>query len=193
MAFYETPRFPDDVSYQFEGGPAFSTDIIVNGGGFESRNQNWSQARRVWRCNHVPKARALTDELLAFFSVAAGRAHGFRFKDWTDFEATAAQGIFVLLTATTFQMHKRYASGSNNHDRKIIKPVSGTIVVTGGVNPSVNHATGVVTVDSGTPTSWVGEFDTPARFDADDMRLQVVQTSPRRFVWGDISLTEIRI
>lgn len=191
--FIESPRFPDDVGYQFEGGPAFSTDIVINGGGFESRNQNWAQARRNWRCNHVPKDRTLTDVLIAFFNVAAGKANGFRFKDWTDYQADVTQGVFVLLTPTTFQMYKRYTSGSNTHDRKITKPVNGTISVTGGTSPTIDYTTGIVTVASGTPTAWAGEFDTPARFDADEMRLTVVQTSPRRFSWGDIGLTEIRV
>jgi uncharacterized protein (TIGR02217 family) len=85
-----------------------------------------------------------------------------------------------------------YGAGAFSHDRKIVKPVSGTITVTGGSGVSIDHATGIVTVASGAPTAWTGEFDTPARFDSDEMRLQVVQTSPRRYVWGDISLTEIR-
>jgi hypothetical protein len=162
--FLETPRFPDDVTYEFEGGPAFSTEVVINAGGYESRNQNWAQARRSWRCNHAPKDRALTDVLTAFFAI----------------------------NATTYQMYKRYGAGAFSHDRKIVKPVSGTITVTGGSGVSINHATGIVTVASGAPTAWAGEFDTPARFDSDEMRLQVVQTSPRRYVWGDISLTEIR-
>jgi uncharacterized protein (TIGR02217 family) len=190
--FLETPRFPDDVTYEFEGGPAFSTEVVINAGGYESRNQNWAQARRSWRCNHAPKDRALTDVLTAFFHVTNGKAHGFRFRDWTDYEATASQGVFVAINATTYQMHKRYGAGAFSHDRKIVKPVLGTITVTGGSGVSINHATGIVTVASGAPTAWAGEFDTPARFDSDEMRLQVVQTSPRRYVWGDISLTEIR-
>jgi uncharacterized protein (TIGR02217 family) len=191
--FLETPRLPDDVTYEFEGGPTFSTEVVINAGGYESRNQNWAQARRSWRCNYAPKSRALTDVLTGFFHVANGKAHGFRFRDWTDYEATASQGVFVAINATTYQMFKRYSAGSNSHDRKIVKPVSGTITVTGGSGVSINHTTGIITVSSGTPTAWAGEFDTPARFDSDEMRLQVVQASPRLFVWGDISLTEIRL
>ena len=192
MAFLETPAFPSDIAYDFQGGPAFSTDIVVNAGGYESRNKNWSQARREWQCSHQPKLKADTDALVAFFNVAGGRADGFRFRDWSDFTATGAEGVFVLLTATTFQMYKAYTVGATTHLRKIQKPVAG-VVVTGGTAPVVATATGIVTVSSGTPTSWVGEFDVPARFDADRMVLQVVETQPRRFSWGSVSITEIRL
>lgn len=192
MSFLETPRFPTDIAYAFEGGPAFSTDIVVNGGGYESRNANWAQARRKWSCSHVPKNQADTDTLKSFFVIAAGRANGFRFKDWADYSATSSEGVFTLLTATTFQMYKRYTSGASTHDRKITKPIA-TVTVTGGTVSSIDYTTGIVTMTSGTPTAWSGEFDTPARFDADEMRLRMIEARPFMFAWGDISITEIRV
>lgn len=195
MAFYESPRFPDGVARHFEGGPRFLTDIVVNAGGFESRNANWSQARGLWICSHVPKSAADTATLTAFFrATAAGRAHGWRFRDHADYSATTAEGIFVSLTATTFQMYKRYTSGGQTHDRIIKKPVSGTVSVTGGTSPSVDYTTGIVTVASGTPTAWSGEFDVPVRFDVDEMRASLVpESNPRLYVWGDIPIVELRI
>ena len=192
MSFLETPTFPDDVTFEFQGGPTFSTDIVVNAGGYESRNQNWSQARRKWTASHPPKNKADTDTLIAFFSAMVGRANGFRFKDWSDYSATASEGVFVLLTSTTFQMYKSYTTGALTHSRKITKPKSG-IVVTGGTGASVDTTTGIVTVSSGTPTAWAGEFDTPARFDSDEMRMQAVSAKPPMYMWGDISITEIRL
>ncbi|NDE91390.1 MAG: TIGR02217 family protein, partial [Alphaproteobacteria bacterium] len=44
MAFDEI-QFPLRVGFGSSGGPAFSTEIITVDGGYERRNQNWSQAR----------------------------------------------------------------------------------------------------------------------------------------------------
>src|SRR5690242_9257512 len=167
--FLETPRFPETVSFALTGGPAFSTDIVETYGGQETRVQNWAQAKRKYEASNAARLPAIYRPLQAFFHIAAGRANGFRFKDWLDYQDNDAggAGVFVMLTSTTFQMVKRYTTGSSTHDRNIQKPVS-PIVVTGGSGASVNYATGVVTVSSGTPTAWSGAFDVPCRFDTED-------------------------
>jgi uncharacterized protein (TIGR02217 family) len=192
MAFYEI-RFPEILSFEFAGGEEFMTDVAVSGAGFESRNQNWAQARRKWQCSHVPKERDATQQLRSFFNAMAGRVHGFRFKDWTDYEVKTGEGVFTQITPTTFQLVRRYTFGGQTHDRVISKPVAGTVVVTGGVSPSINTATGVVTVTSGTPTSWIGEFDVPARFDTDRLNLQMIERQPITCMWGDVPIVEIRV
>ena len=45
MAFLETPRLSVKVSLGAQGGPAFSTDVVPVRSGYETRNENWSQAR----------------------------------------------------------------------------------------------------------------------------------------------------
>ena len=46
MAFDEVV-FPLQVDYGSSGGPVFSTNVLTVMGGFEKRNQNWAEARRV--------------------------------------------------------------------------------------------------------------------------------------------------
>lgn len=156
MAFLETPRFPANIGFDFAGGPGFSTDIVVVGSGFESRNQNWAQARGKWVCSHPPKTRAKTDALIAHFRTAAGRANGFRFKDWTDYVTTTSQGILgggVGTGAPSYQLNKRYTTGATNHDRKISKPVTvaplrNSSPITAGAaagNYSLDSTTGIIT------------------------------------------------
>lgn len=87
MAFHEI-RFPDDISYGSNGGPEFSTDIIITQGGFEQRNSNWANARAKYNVAHGVKTETQLAELIAFFRARKGRAHGFRFKDWTDYQIT---------------------------------------------------------------------------------------------------------
>jgi len=137
-------------------------------------------------------------QLQAFFRVANGRANTFRFKDWSDFEATATEGRFIDADDDSpplvFQMVKRYMFGSYTFDRKIMLPVSGTVTVTGGTGASVNYSTGIVTVSSGTPTGWAGEFDVLARFDTDRMHAETIDRSGDDLIigWSSIPILEVR-
>ncbi|HNT63658.1 MAG TPA: DUF2460 domain-containing protein [Candidatus Desulfobacillus denitrificans] len=190
MAFIET-RFPDDISYGATGGPGFQTDVIVVNSGHEQRNAAWEDARGMWDVSHGVRSAAQLATLIAFFRVMKGRANGFRFKDHQDFKAESGEGIFRTLSATTFQMVKRYTLGGSVHDRDIKKPVAGTVLVTGGSGVSVDTTTGIVTVTSGTPTAWTGEFDVPARFDTDQMRTSIIAYNTHS--WGQIPVVEIRV
>src|SRR5690606_15836015 len=124
------------------GGPGFSTDIVMIDGGYERRNQNWSQARRRYDASTGLRTAADVGTLIAFFHARAGRARGFRLKDWSDF-TSASDGVGTHAynnrtsgtgngTATTFQLKKTYTSGSESHTRDIKKPLSGTVLM--GVN-----------------------------------------------------------
>ncbi len=194
MAFYEV-RFPEKISLHATGGPSFLTNIVQVNSGAEFRDQVWSAGRAKYEVAHAARTEAKYKELLAFFRSMRGRLHGFRFKDWSDYRVLTGEGVFVMLTSTTFQLYKRYTFGSQTYDRKITKPVSGKVTVTGGTTPTVNTVTGVVTVASGTPTSWVGEFDVPVRFDVDDLDGQIVdkhRDGTFIMAWESIPLVETR-
>lgn len=146
MSFIESPRFPDKLAFGASGGPQFRTTIIELGSGFEQRNADWSVERRRYDVIHTAKTRDDFDELLAFYlGVARGRLYGFRFRDPMDYNDTHGDAIGWLGGGVgtgypTYQMYKRYVSGSNAALRAITKPY-GTISVTrGGV--SVAYATG---------------------------------------------------
>jgi len=199
MAFIEV-RFPSDIAYGSAGGPEYSTDIVILQSGYEQRNANWSQARARYNVAHGVKTEAQLDALIAFFRARKGRADGFRFKDWTDFTATAAAIGTGNGTKTAFQLVKTYSSGSSAETRVITKPVAGTVkIYLGGVlQPgsafSVNAASGMVTF-TGAPGSGVAitadfEFDIPARFDTD--RLVATLDAYGSYSWSEIPLVEIR-
>lgn len=190
MAFIET-RFPDDISYGATGGAGFNTDVIVVNSGFEQRNATWQDSKCMFDVSHGVRTQAQLNILIAFFRVMKGRANGFRFKDWTDFEVATGEGVLTSIDATHFQLWKRYTTAATNHDREITKPVNGTLIITGGTVASVDYATGIVTMTTGTPTSWTGEFDIPCRFDTDQMKTSMIHLNT--FSWGSIPVVEIRV
>lgn len=187
MAFINV-LFPVDISYGATGGVGYKTEVVPMASGFEQRSSIWAQGKGVWDVSHGIKTQAQLDILIAFFRNMKGRFNSFRFKDWSDFTVTTGQGIFTTIDATHFQMQRRYTTSGNNSDRKITKPVSGTIIVTGGTGVSIDYTTGIVTVSSGTPTAWTGEFDVHCRFDTDQMKVSL--TAFNIYSWGNIPVVE---
>lgn len=203
MSFIESPRFPDDIGFSAVGGPGFSTNVVTLVSGYESRNVNWASTRYSYDLAIPPRTQAEVDVINAFFRNAQGRANGFRFKDWSDYLATAASTVSLGLSPNTqFQLQKSYVSGSSNNVRKITKPVSGTVqVYVAGVlqtsGYTVNHATGVITftVAPAGVVTWTGQFDVPVRFDVDTLRWRVLDRDASGLLYQVESLTlmEVRV
>jgi len=184
-----TERFPPNISQGARGGPGFRTDVVVVSSGDELRNVTWAQARRRYDVAHAARLPADAALVTSFFHVCLGRAHSFRFKDWTDFSATISEGKFVSVAGAN-QMVKRYTVGSYTYDRYVTKPVSGTISITGGGTP--DYTTGIVT--GGSPTAWSGQFDVHCRFDADELTYTTISRSQGQLVigWDSIPIVEVR-
>ena len=198
-AFHEV-QFPPAISYGASGGPGYLTTVVATASGHEYRNANWAAARGRWNVASGLKKREQVAELIAFFRARRGRAHGFRFKDWTDYQGLAQ----VLGTGNgslkTFQLVKNYVSGGVTESRTIAKPVAGTIkvyrngvLVTSGV--SVDTATGAVTFTTapgaGVIVTADYEFDVPVRFDTDQMNV-TIETYDLG-TWAQVPIVEIRV
>jgi uncharacterized protein (TIGR02217 family) len=190
MQFLEI-QFPPDISYGAVVGPSWSNENATNKGGFTFTNENWSQDLSEYDVAHGLRNEADFQALRAFFNIVRGDSRAFRFKDWSDYYADTGEGVFVQLTSTTFQMYKRESVSGNNYDKKIVKPVNGTIIVTGGSGATVSNTTGIVTVSSGTPTAWVGQYDKPAKFMTNKMRATLAQYNG--YEWGQIPVSEVRL
>ena len=208
MAFDEI-QFPLRVGFGSSGGPAFSTEIITVDGGYERRNQNWSQARRHFDAATGLRSASDVASLIAFFHARAGRARGFRVKDWSDF-TSAADGVSASAftdqtigtgtgSVTQFQLKKNYTSASVTHARDIRKPVTGSVTI--GVNGtqaltgwSVDTTTGIITFAVAPIASAVITagfmFDVPARFDTDQLKLSAEDF--QRYA-SSIPLVEVRV
>ncbi|ADZ72454.1 DUF2460 domain-containing protein [Polymorphum gilvum] len=199
MSGFHEVQFPPDISYGASGGPGYSTTVVTTVSGHERRNANWAAARGKWNVAHGLKKREQVAALIAFFRARKGRAYGFRFKDWTDYQAFA-QVLGVGDGANkTFQLVRRYASGGEIESRIIAKPVPGTVkIYRDGVEAvtgwTVNTATGLVTFTtapaSGVQVTADFEFDVPVRFDSDQMDITI--ETYQLGSWGQIPVLEIR-
>ena len=202
--FVET-RFPEYISYNSSGGPGFSTTIFTSASGREQRNINWSQARAQYDVSHAIKSKGDMDEVLAFFYAMMGKAYGFRYKDWADFQIVNQQIGVGNGTKTQFQLIKTYSDPSNvqTFSRKIKKPVAGSIsqILVGG-SPvsgstwSVDSTTGIITFTTAPPNTQpvmvvYAEFDVPVRFDTDIANIRFDFHNVES--WEGIKLVEVRL
>lgn len=195
MSFDEI-QFPASIARGSSGGPQFATVVVAAGSGGEQRVAQWESPRRRWTVAQDLRTPAQMEELVAFFVARQGRLRGFRFKDHADFRVSTREDL-VELTATTFQLVRRYTSGGVTRVRTIKKPVAGTVQIWNGTTEitsgwTVDTTTGVVTFggDPGYTPSWTGEFDVPVRFDVDQMEIVLDDAQVRS--WGGIAIVELR-
>jgi uncharacterized protein (TIGR02217 family) len=199
MTDFHDVQFPATIAYGASGGPRFLTAITATQSGREQRVAQWQRSRGEWNVSTGIRSRADVAAFLAFFYARRGRAHGFRFKDWTDFRAAGQLLGVGDGEQTAFQLVRGYDSGGVVHERRITRPVDGTVVVyRDGVAAtsgwSINHANGLVTFstppDPNVAVTADFEFDVPARFDTDAADLTVETFEMQQ--WGRITVVEIR-
>ena len=207
MSFHEV-RLPARLAFGSTGGVERRTEIVTLGSGFERRSTPWAQGRRRYLIG--ANLRSLDDmaALTAFFEARRGRLYGFRFRDFADFKS-CAPGAAIGATdqalgegdglRTAFELVKRYGEGEDGPQRRIAKPVEGTVrVAVDGVELTgfvADPATGAVTLDAPPDTGAVVtagfEFDTPVRFDSD--RIEVTLESFDAGRMAAVPLVEVRV
>lgn len=198
--FIETPRFPDDISYGSSGGPNFKTWVFEGHSGKEQRGIGWATSKARYDVSHAIKDKADMDTLRAWFYAMKGRAYGFRFKDWGDYELTNEQIAAGDGVTTVFSIIKTYTIGANSYVRRIFKPIaSGLVVKVNGVTQTLtthytlNSTTGKITFvsppTSTHPITVTCEFDVPVRFDTD--AFAATHEGFQMESWSSIGLVEL--
>jgi uncharacterized protein (TIGR02217 family) len=198
MAFLDI-RFPVNIAYGAVGGPGYSTDVVTLNSGFENRNQNWSVARCMYDAAKGCKTDQDRIDLIKFFRVAKGKMHSFRWRDFSDYEVLTGEGTLTALGGGTFQLVKQYTNAAGTENRTITLPINavvkqGSTTLVLNTHYTLSLTTGVLTI-IGSPTpapdSWTGEFDVPARFDTDQLRLVIEDLE--YFKSQNIPIVEVRV
>jgi uncharacterized protein (TIGR02217 family) len=209
MSFHEV-RLPARLAFGSTGGVERRTEVVTLGSGFERRSTPWALGRRRYLIGS--NLRSLDDmaALTGFFEARRGRLYGFRFRDFTDCKSCVPGAAVGPLdqalgegdgARAVFQLIKRYGDGEDGPERRIVKPVEGTVrLAVDGVELAeagfvVDAATGVVTLavapDTGAVVTAGFEFDTPVRFDAD--RIEVTLESFDAGRMAAVPLIEVRV
>ena len=209
MAFHEV-RLPARLAFGSTGGVERRTEVVTLGSGYERRSTPWAQGRRRYLVG--ANLRSLDDmaALTAFFEARRGKLYGFRFRDFADFKSCAPGAEISPFDQdlgmgdgerVSFVLRKLYGDGEHAADRRIAKPVEGTVRISVGSGElledafEVDPTTGVVTLQS-PPSAGVAvtagfEFDVPVRFDAD--RVEVTLESFAAGRMGAVPLIEVRV
>lgn len=190
MSFHEV-LFPVGISLNSEGGPSRRTEIVSLVSGHEERNSPWAASRRVFNAGYGVKSIADMETVIAFFEARYGRLYGFRFRDPFDSKSctvTASPSSHDQVIGTgdgssrEFFLRKTYRSGPHVYVRHIKKPVQGSVQISVSGIPAASYSgytadstTGTVTFMQPPPDGAVitagFEFDTPVRFDTDELRI----------------------
>ena len=196
MSFLET-RFPESISFNSSSILEFNTSVITTKNGSEQRNINWNSNKMKFNIINGIKTKAELDEIIAFFRNVRGKAYGFRFKDWSDYQAEN-QLIGVGDGETKdFQLIQDDRTNTNYYIRKITKPVISTIKIfidgTSTNDVNIDLKTGIVSFNEAPSIDAVitatFEFDVPVRFDSD--MLEITMNTINTGKVKDITLIEI--
>lgn len=182
-------RLPVGVEQGAVGGPRFRTTINVATSGKEQRIAEWDLARGEWDISYGIQTLEDLRDVIKLYYARMGRAFPFRFKDWSDYQATSQSIGTGDGTTAAFQLVKTYTDTVLTYSRTILLPVSGTLrmFVAGvekftNVSPpewTANYSTGVVTFAAGhIPTAGQAvtatfDFDVPVRFDDDHLKISL--------------------
>lgn len=186
-----TYRLPENIEKGSGFGPSFRNVIQEAISGNEQRFAQWTKCRGVGDLSY---GLLRSDDpvgdfavILALWRAHFGSLHPFRFKDWSDYQATDELFNLGDGSEVDFQLVKTYdpsqlllnTPGTLFYVRSITLPVLSTVVIT--VADVVQTVTtdytisesGVVTFTSPPGVNeelvWSGEFDVPVRFDTDHL------------------------
>src|SRR5262245_66555983 len=113
-------RLPETIERGAKGGPDFKTVIQEAVSGQEQRIILWARCRASYDIayglldiNHQPIAGSFSNykKILTLFYGHQGRAFPFRFKDWSDYQASEESFGVGNGTTTAFQLTKTYNPG----------------------------------------------------------------------------------
>jgi uncharacterized protein (TIGR02217 family) len=183
-------RLPVGIERGSQFGPTFKNVIQEAISGNEQRYAQWTKCRGVGDLSYglLTSDNPLGDfaAILAVWRAHFGSLYPFRFKDWSDYQAT--NELFGTGDGSTvaFQLVKTYdpsqvllgSPGTRFYVRSITLVSGAPQIYVDGVLKTVTtdytiSSSGIVTFTSapaaGKQVTWTGQFDVPVRFDTDQL------------------------
>jgi uncharacterized protein (TIGR02217 family) len=195
MTFYEVTL--DPLQNNIKGGPSYTTLKHTGPSHEETRMSLSSRAFRKYTIDLDPKNTSQMYAIYNFYVAMQGSLHSFRFTDFKDYLLTNEPQ--TLTTGTSLSLIKTYSGIGATEIRPIQKPQAGTITLQRNAvtfpssgNWSIDNTTGIITFVTsqiGSTITASGEFDTPVRFDLDEMMSE--WTDLDIFAWKSVALIEI--
>lgn len=178
----DAASLPTSVEKGVKGGPMFSTSVHSTDGGVTSTNQNWTYPLYHGQIGYGIRSKADLNSVIQFFFARRGRARGFLFRDWSDYELVnenIGTGNGVL---TNFQITRTYTDTVLPFIRRITRPIEAGLnvykdavlvdlsawsLLSGGIVSFVTPpANGVIVTAT-------GEFDVPVQFSSDQLDIEM--------------------
>lgn len=196
MSFIDA-RLPTQVELGAVRRDVETIEIVTTDGGWEQRNLRRAQSLLEFDLSypHAGRDDAIYLAVKAMYKASRGGGLGFRFRDWSDYQADAAVFGTGDGVTTAFQLGIPYTAGSTTHTRRITRPVSTVSIFKDGVASAatINYSTGAVSFGAapanGVVLAWTGDFDLPVRFDG---ALSIVGPATHLLHLEGITLVEIK-
>jgi len=203
------------VNYGAVGGLSYKTTILKDGAENEQRNCEWWIPLGRWQIGTKTLLESQTKEieevqyLRDFFGLRKGKKQGFRFKDWSDYQAVNQLVGISDGSRTQYQLYKNYIKDGYQFKRPITKPIAETVeIFLDGVSSplgwTLDDTTGVITFTA-IPANEITisasfEFHVPVWFETDKISfqqegIQVTDDGKREAIYklGSVSVAEQRI
>lgn len=203
---FDDVSFPLPIGREAQSTSRFSTQVFQSVSGHETRNSLWADASLSFDVGPGIRSEADCTELLAFFRARRGAARGFRLRDPLDCSsgegAAAPHPADQLLgegdgVRSEFALIKHYGDPPDGQQRRITRPVAGSVSVSLGGAPASGWTLqpGGIIAFADPPAAGVEIragflFDVPVRFASDELTV-----SAATFAAGEaasVPLIEIR-
>jgi uncharacterized protein (TIGR02217 family) len=194
-------RLPQDIEQGAMGGPGFYTNVTSISSGAEQRTIGWDRARLKWQLGYGIQNKEDYATILAFFYAREGRAYGFRFKDFSDYQVDGSVFGTGDGSNRVFRLVKQYTSGDITKDRIITHPSAVVLKADGVVIDNLTYDIedfGIIRFHpgqapaNGAVLTWTGEFDVPVRFDVDDFNITLSALAAGEITNNALPIIELR-
>ena len=206
MQAFDDVSFPLALGREAESTSRFSTQIFRSVTGHETRNSQWADASLSFDVGPGVRSEADCAELVRFFRARRGPARGFRLRDPLDHSSADDNGAphhgDQLLgqgdgVRSEFALIKHYGDPPDSQQRRITRPVAGSLSVSVGGAPVGGWTLqpgGIIRFGdapaAGAEVRAGFLFDVPVRFFSDDLTVSAATFAAGEAV--SVPLVEIR-